>query len=335
MSQPNSRLGKGLSALIRPSANRLSRAGGDSDAENAGRSDWSDSEAGAQIASPTSSAKPFGSGPGSSPQVRLIRCDVVRPNPRQPRTAFDEQRLAELAESIRVSGVIQPILVRPAGDGEYELIAGERRLRAAKLAGVENVPAIVRELSDAESLEHALVENLQREDLGPLERASAYQQYLDTYRVTPEQLAARLGESRSNVVNYIRLLRLGPEIRAMLDRGELSMGHARALAGLADARRQAALAGLAVRRNLSVRQVEAMAQRAAGLVGDDPRVAEPTAGVDRHLEQVAGEFSRALGVPVELMAGRRRNSGRIIIRYNSLEQFELISERLGVPTRLD
>lgn len=250
----------------------------------------------------------------------------ICPNRHQPRTDFKDDRLQELADSIRATGVLQPVVVRPVGDGRYELIAGERRLRAAKLAGLAEIPAIVRTASDREALQLALIENLQREDLGPLERAMAYRRYLDTFGGTAEELAALLSESRSNVANYLRLLKLQPEVAFMLGRGDLSMGHARALAGIDDPRRQLALARLAVRRNLSVRQVESLVQDTA-FDAAEPKRTKPT--LDRHLLEVETALAKALGVRVSLRSGKRKNSGRIIIHFGSLDEFERIAERLG------
>ncbi len=330
MSQPASRLGKGLSALIRSKPTTSTNPPADEAGLRRHAAGEVDSHAQPPSASPERSEDD-----ARGERVQSIRIDLVRPNPRQPRVSFDEVRLAELAESIRISGVIQPILVRSADGGGFELIAGERRLRAARMAGREDIPAIVRNMSDAESVEAALVENLQREDLGPLERAGAYQQYIETYRVSPEELAERLGESRSNVVNYIRLLKLSPELREMLERAELSMGHARALAGIVDATQQLALARMAARRNLSVRQVEALAQRTPHAAASSGQGDSERTGAQRHFRLMAEAFSKALGAKVDLIAGRGRNCGRIVIRFDSLEQFEHICERLDVPPRLD
>lgn len=258
--------------------------------------------------------------------VREMLLENVVPNPRQPRTHFDDAALNELAASIRTNGILQPLLVRPLASGQFELVAGERRWRAAKLAGLSVVPALVRDANDAQSLELALVENLQREDLGPLERAAAYQQYIDAFRATPEMLAARLGESRANVVNYLRILRLSGEIQALIRTGQLGMGQARAIVGIGDPQRQLAVALLAVRRNLSVRQVEEMSKADASKPQPAP---ETHTGRDRHMQQVEESLSKALGSPVALRSGKRKNSGRIIIRYNSLEEFDRIAERIG------
>lgn len=261
--------------------------------------------------------------------IREVPLDSIQPNRHQPRTRFDTDALEELAASIRENGVIQPIVLRAVGPEQYELIAGERRWRAAQLAQLDAIPAVIKELSDNQALELALVENIQREDLGPLERATAYQNYLDTFGGTIEALSKRLGESRANIANYLRLLNLTDEVRALLDANELSMGHARAIAGIADPQRQLALARLAVRRNLSVRQVEELARPQ-----DETKPASTTAPGprSRHYKELEEALSKSLGTRVKLIPGRRKNSGRIVIRYANLEEFDRITERLNLET---
>lgn len=311
MSKPAPRLGRGLSAIL-----------------------------GARPASPgaiDTTRPPRTAGPTKPAErgldIREISLDQIVPNPRQPRAQFPESGLQELAQSIRTQGVIQPIIVRSDGNARYELVAGERRWRAARLAGLETIPAIVRELGGGQSLEVALIENLQREDLTPLERARAYQGYLSTFEVSAEALAARLGESRSNVSNYLRLLRLPEQIQALIEGGKLGMGQARAIAAIEDPQRQLAIATLAVRRNLSVRQVEALAKRPEESARPAPSATK--VAVDRHLDDVATALSRALGLPVRILAGRRKNSGRVVIAYNSLEDFDRIAERIGGRSSLE
>ncbi len=264
--------------------------------------------------------------------MRQIPIDAIRPNPRQPRRASDEARLKELAGSIRANGIIQPVLLRTVETGRYELVAGERRWRAAKLAGFESIPALVRDLSDAQSLELALVENLQREDLGPLERAGGYQDYIHTFNVSIEELAERLGESRANIANYVRLLRLATEIQELITAGQLEMGQARALLGIEDPQRQLAIARMAARRKLSVREVERLARGSQG--PPEASLPEPRAKA-KHLDDIERALTRALGLPVTLHAGKKKNSGRVVIRYNNLDEFDRIAERLGGRTTLE
>lgn len=302
------RLGRGLSALVTPRAAGLD----------------------------ASAAKPpaFPTQPG---KIHDIDLDRIRPNPNQPRASFDDESLRELADSIRTNGILQPVVVRACGEDAYELIAGERRWRAARLAGLSRIAAIVREANDAQSFELALIENLQRSDLAPLERAGAYRHYLDTFGGTVESLAERLSESRANVSNYLRLLGLQDEVRAMLARGELSMGHARALAGVADQQRQLALARMTVRRNLSVRQVEELARRVGA--GGAPRSSVVGAGrapgAARHASDVEQALSRAVGLRVRLFPGRKKNSGRVVIYYSSLEEFDRVAQLIGGDKHLE
>jgi ParB family chromosome partitioning protein len=265
--------------------------------------------------------------------IRHVAIDAIVPNPRQPRLPFDDAGLKELAASIRANGIIQPVLLRSAQAGRYELVAGERRWRAAKLAGLDSIPAVVRELSDAQSLELALVENLQREELGPLERAGGYQEYLHTFGASVEQLADRLGESRANVANYLRLLRLPTEIQQLITAGHLEMGQARALLGIDDPQRQLAIARLAGRRNLSVRQVERLA-RGSQTGAAEPRSPGPRARA-KHLGDIERALTRALGLPVALQPGKKKNSGRVVIRYKNLDEFDRIAERLGGSSSLE
>lgn len=300
MSKSTPRLGKGLSAIIgsRPVAKN-----------------------------PPSQPAPIAAADG---RLRDINLDLIVPNAYQPRTEFNDEAIRSLAESIRQSGLLQPVLVRAREDGRYELVAGERRWRAARLAGLATIPAIERKVDDAEALECALIENLQREDLGPLERAAAYDRYLADFGSSVERLAERLGESRSNVANYLRFLKLPDEVKQLIRRGELGMGQARAIAALTDPQQQLAIAKLAARRNLSVRQVEALARESRSLSPSEPEPAgtAPT-GRDRHFSDLQNQLSKLLGTTVLLRPGRRKNSGRIIIRYSSLEQFDHIAERLG------
>lgn len=181
--------------------------------------------------------------------------DEVVPNKYQPRTAFDDQALNELAQSIKSDGVIQPVIVRRSGS-VYELITGERRWRAAKRAGLKTIPAVVRDVSEFRTLEWALIENIQRQDLNPIEEATAYASLIDDFHLTQEELAARVGRDRSSIANYLRLLRLPPEVKDKIQRNELSMGHARALTSLEKAKDQIELANRIIAEQLNVRQVE-------------------------------------------------------------------------------
>jgi ParB family chromosome partitioning protein len=202
-------------------------------------------------------------------ELAEIPTAAVSPNPHQPRQHFDEEGLVELAASIAEMGVLQPILVRPVGEGRYELIAGERRWRATQRAGLAAIPAIVRDTSDVTSVEQALVENLHREDLTPLEEAAAFQQLLEDFELTHDELATRVGKSRSAITNSIRLLGLPPSVQSLLADGQLTAGHARALLGTPDRNRQEQLAASAVADGWSVRMVE-QAVRGDGVDGAVP-----------------------------------------------------------------
>lgn len=193
--------------------------------------------------------------------VVTLRISEIAPNRSQPRRAFDEEALAELSDSIRAHGVLQPILVRPLLQGGYQIVAGERRYRAARMAGLTEIPATVRELSEEETMELALIENLQRENLSPLEEASGYKHLMDTYSLSQEQVAQAVGKSRSAVANSVRLLTLDKSIRDLVDDGRLSAGHARALLSIEDKKLQKSAANDIVKKGLSVRDAEKLAKK--------------------------------------------------------------------------
>lgn len=247
-----------------------------------------------------------------------IRVDAIRPNPQQPRKAFDATALAELEQSIRELGVLVPIIVRPvpASDDDagetFELIAGERRWRAAAAARVETIPAIVRDVDDRTSLEIAVVENLQRRDLDPLEEAMSFQHLIDDYGFTAERLAERIGKSRPAVSNALRLLNLPDPIKALLRNGSISVGHARALLAI-DPREQVALAGRIVREGLTVRDIERQRERrrGAGERKAGPVLDPAPQSADRHA--LEGRLRYMFGAPVVIVG--ERSGGRIEIRY--------------------
>jgi ParB family transcriptional regulator, chromosome partitioning protein len=247
----------------------------------------------------------------------------ITPNPRQPRQTFDEQALDELAASIRIVGLLQPIVVRPLGGGSYELIMGERRLRAAKLAGIDTVPAIVRDTGDDDMLRDALMENLHRQQLNALEEAAAYQQMLEDFGVTHEELASRIGRSRPHITNTLRLLNLPPAVQRRVAAGVLSAGHARALLGLDEAARQEKLAARIVAEGLSVRAVEEII--ALGEGGEPKRTARRNAGtkpVNPRIRELAAELSELYETKVSVDLGKRK--GKIVVEFASLEDLERI-----------
>ncbi len=260
--------------------------------------------------------------------LREIDIDAIRPNPYQPRTVWNEQELADLAESIRVNGVIQPIIVRPAGTG-FELIAGERRLRAAQLASLTTIPALVRAASDEQLLELALIENIHRTNLNPIERAKAYQNYLNTFSLTQAQAAERLGEDRSVVANYLRLLDLPAELKQMLAEGRLSMGHARAILALPTDELRRKLANRAMAGRLSVREVERLVRKYLTDTGQTKRVARSKPA---HILDLESKLAGQLGTKVNIETRKNGQRGKITIEFYSLDEFDRIAERIGLAT---
>jgi len=261
---------------------------------------------------------------------------AIKPNRYQPREYFDEEALGSLADSIREVGVLQPVLVRPVGD-EYELIAGERRWRAARRVGLQTIPALVRETDDATALEHALVENLHRDNLNPLEEAAAYQQLIEDFGLTHDDVAARVGRSRASISNTLRLLQLPPTIQRSLQEGRLSMGHARALLGSPDRAFQEVLAKRITEQDLSVRAVEeavrehqdASHRNGSGdkrATGEARRQLRPPGLLE--LEELLGDH---LDTRVKISMGSAR--GKVVVEFSTLEDLERIYRRMteGTP----
>jgi ParB family transcriptional regulator, chromosome partitioning protein len=258
---------------------------------------------------------------------------AIRPNPHQPRRSFDEESLAALTASIRELGVLQPILVRSVGSDSYELIAGERRWRAARRAGLSAIPAIVRNSTEQASVEEALVENLHRDDLNPLEEAAAYQQLIEDFALTHEQLSARVGKSRVAITNTLRLFQLPPAVQKLLADGEISAGHARALLGTPDRAFQEALARRAATEQLSVRSVEE-AVRDRNELGGAPPVRSPSSGTGSKLRppgvlELEELLSTHLDTTVRVDLGSRR--GKVTIDFATLEDLERIYRAMTEP----
>ncbi len=260
--------------------------------------------------------------------LKEISIDAIVPNPYQARTVWDEQELADLAESIRANGVIQPIIVRPAASG-YQLIAGERRFRAAQLASLTTIPALIRQATDQQLLELALIENIHRTDLNPLERAKAYQNYLNTFSLTQAEAAQRLGEDRSVIANYLRLLDLPDEIKQMLVHRRLNMGHARAILALPtdDLRRK--LANRAMAGRLSVREVERLVRKY--LTGTE-QARTTTRSKPAHILDLETKLSSQLGTRVSIETRKNGQRGKIIIEFYSLDEFDRIAENIGLAS---
>lgn len=303
------RLGRGLSSLI--SSTSLTDAADTSDVSdaNVGQASAADSQADSQT-------------------QRLyaieVGVDQIQPNPHQPRRSFNETALQELADSMKVSGLIQPVVVRQSADG-YELIAGERRLRAARLAGMATIPALVRQEVDAiAQAQMALIENIQREDLNPIDRANAYSTLITKLGLSQNELAGRLGEDRSTVSNFLRLLDLTEAVRQLVRDGRLSVGHAKVLVGVADSIEQERLAKLAVSQELSVRNLER-------LLNSQPAPHRQPPAESAHLKDLEKNIASQLGMRVQVRVNRGSNSrGRVVIHYGNLEQFDTLLTQLGV-----
>lgn len=255
-----------------------------------------------------------------------IAVEAIERNPYQTRTQFDEVKLAELTASVAASGVVQPIVVRPLVDGRYQLIAGERRWLASQRAGKATVPAIVREASDAQTMELTVIENLQRADLNPMEQARAYQRLSGEFHLTQEQMAQRTGKDRASVSNFLRLLKLPEALQAMVESGDLSFGHARALLGLPTAEQQTLAAQRILQLHLSVRATENMI---TGMLHPETRekVAKPEPQQDPNVREAQDKLRRALGLKVTIED--KQGKGRVIIEYKGLEEFDALLESLG------
>lgn len=301
MSQPNQpaprRLGRGLSSLISPQARQRTET----------------------------SAPPSPRAEDATPemgQAIMLRIDQVLPNPHQPRREMDEEKLKDLANSIAASGVIQPIVVRHTLEG-YELIAGERRLRAARLAGQDRIAAIVRQVDAEAQAQMALIENIQREDLNPVERALAYQALIGQMGLSQSELAGRLGEDRSNIAHYLRLLELPEQVQNWVAQGKLAMGHAKLLAGVGSAEEQQRLAALVVTQGLSVRNLERILNQAPATRRLGPVTRSP------HLQDLEKQLTSKLGLRVQVQ-GRAQGRGKLVIHYASLDEFDSLMERMNV-----
>lgn len=257
-------------------------------------------------------------------QIVALELEKIEPNPRQPRRQVDEAGLEELAASIREHGVVQPIVVCQVGEGRYRLVAGERRWRACRLLGMTTIPAVVKELSDRESTEVALVENLQREDLNPLEEATAYQMLQEEFGLTQEEVARRVGKSRAQVANTLRLLQLPAEVQGYIEAGLLSAGHGRALLALAGEEQQVRLAQEIVRKGLSVREAEKAVRRE----GRRRREMEARDAGEGEWAEIAAALAERLGTKVRVRG--REGRGRIEVEFYSLDDLQRLLEILGV-----
>jgi ParB family chromosome partitioning protein len=252
--------------------------------------------------------------------VATLNVALLQPGKYQPRTHMDQESLAQLAESIKAQGIMQPILVRRVGDNRYEIIAGERRWRAARMSGLEEVPVLVREVQDDVALAMALIENIQRENLNPLEEATGIQRLIDEFKMTHQQASDAVGRSRSAVTNMLRLLNLAEPVQDLLMQNRLDMGHARALLAVGSAAKQTQLAHEVAEKQLSVRETERLVQRILHPIEKAP------VKVDRDTERLQEDLSDKLGAPVTIKAGTK-GSGKLIIEYSNLDQLDAIIGR--------
>jgi ParB family chromosome partitioning protein len=252
-----------------------------------------------------------------------IPIEFIQPGKYQPRVYFAEESIAELSDSIKAQGIIQPIVLRPIANDRYEIIAGERRWRAAQLAGLAKVPAVIRTVDDDSALAMSLIENIQREDLNPLEEATALQRLIDDFQFTHQEVADAVGKSRSAVTNTLRLTQLSPPVAEMLVAGDLEMGHARALLTL-EAKEQVVVAKQVVARGLNVRQTEELIRAARKVAVDGP--VKPAQDADtKRLEQNLGQ---TLGQPVQIKHSRK-GAGKLVICYSSLDELDGILSKMG------
>jgi len=249
--------------------------------------------------------------------LRQLPVDLIQRGKYQPRKDIDPESLQELADSIKAQGVMQPIVVRPISDHRYEIIAGERRWRAAQLAGLDEIPALVRDVADKAAIAMSLIENIQREDLNPIEEAAALLRLQQEFELTQQEVADAVGKSRSTVANLLRLMSLQADVRRLVEHGDLEMGHARALLGL-DATRQSQAARSVVARGLSVRQTEALVRHL--LERKDAAPATPRS-IDPNIRQLQDDLSRRLGTRVEIRHGAG-GKGKLVLAYNSLDELD-------------
>ena len=267
-------------------------------------------------------ARPDSAGTAEDGSFRRLPVDVIRRGKHQPRRIVEESTLEELAHSVRVRGIVQPIVVRPAGPGSFEIVAGERRWRAAQMAGLDEVPAVVRECSDREAAAVALIENIQREDLNPIEEAEGYRTLADEFGLTHQELADAVGRSRSSVSNALRLLDLNDDVRALVEQGALDMGHARALLALSGPT-QSETAEEVVRRGLSARETEK-------LVRSKAKQESPPAPATRDPDviRLETELGERLGAKVRIDHKAKKGTGSVTIHYSSLDALDGILERI-------
>jgi len=257
-----------------------------------------------------------------------ISVELIDPNPYQTRRQINEAALAELAESIRASGVVQPVVLRPGVNGRFQLVAGERRWLASKRAGKATVPAVVRQVSNEQAMEITIIENLQREDLNPMEQARAFERLSREFNLTQEQIAARTGKDRASIANFIRLLKLPEDLQDALETGVISFGHGKVLLGLGGFPEQLEKAAREIiAKQLSVRQTEELVARLLNPETAAPNLQKTATPVDPNVREAQRNLERSLGVKVEIQD--RKGKGKIVLKYGSLKDFDRILEALG------
>jgi ParB family transcriptional regulator, chromosome partitioning protein len=268
--------------------------------------------------------------PQDNEELRDIEIDLIRPGEQQPRNTFDEAKLQELAQSIRATGIIQPLLVRRRG-GLFELVAGERRWRAAQIAGLTRIPAIVREIPDENLLELALIENIQRQELNAIEEANAYRRLIESLGLTQDEVAQRVGRDRTFITNYLRILKLPNEIQSLLEQEKLTFGHARALLGVTDPQMQRRLAQRIHKNNWSVRETE---HRIRALNAQPPSpAAAPIRQIDPNLRAAEAKLRRRFGTQVRIVSAKAGSAGRIEIEFYSAEDLNRLYDLLTEPNQ--
>ncbi|MFH1800626.1 MAG: ParB/RepB/Spo0J family partition protein [Candidatus Omnitrophota bacterium] len=309
-------LGKGLSALIP-----------DSYTEHRVATEKETSPTTVTLTTEPETAVPATILPEKSSAFQLIPISLISPNADQPRKIFNTETIEELADSIREKGVLQPVIVKKKNGGTFELVCGERRFRAAALCGLNEVPAIIKDVADEDFLEWALIENIQREDLNPIEEAEAYQRLVEERRISQEEVAKRVGKNRATVTNTLRLLRLPQEIKQYLVEGRLSAGHARALLGLLTPEHQRQMAKRIVEENLSVRQVEAIVNRSNA----HKRKAKSARHLSAEIVDLETRLTHFLGTQAKIYPRKNQKEGRVEIQYFSLDDLDRVLQKIGLP----
>src|SRR6478736_1364258 len=270
-------------------------------------------------------AMPAAQAAGSAQEISI---DSIDPNPYQTRRRINETALEELAESIRASGVVQPVVLRPTANGRFQLVAGERRWHASKRAGKTTIPAVVRQISNEQAMEITIIENLQREDLNPMEQARAFERLSREFGMTQEQIATRTGKDRASIANFIRLLKLPEPVQKAMEEGALSLGHGKVLLGLAGFPEHLGRAAREViEKQFSVRQTEELVSRLLNPQSEEKKQEKPVRVLDPNVREAQRSLEGALGVKVEIVD--RKGKGKIILKYGSLEDFDRIVEALG------